>query len=100
MSPERPKIKMSPRPMTKGGVMEGSTDRMRKNFLYGKAVRVTISAKARPSAVDNTAHSTARISVFHATPQRVLPVMHDTPQTFSVNRRAKKAGSENAPSLS
>ncbi len=58
-----------------------------------------MSANARPSAVENTAHSTARISVFHATPQRVLPTMQPMPQIFSVNRRVKNACSDTAPSL-
>ena len=49
--PERPKIRISPRPMTNGGVMIGSTDSMRSAFLKRKPVRVTISANARPSAV-------------------------------------------------
>ena len=62
-------------------------------------MRVTINANASPSPVDNTAQSIARISVFHATPQRVLPVMHDKPHTFSVNSRLKNADNENAPSL-
>ena len=36
--------------MTKGGVMIGSTVSTRSSFLRRKPVRVTISAKARPSA--------------------------------------------------
>src|SRR5881396_2197008 len=80
--------------------MIGNTDSTRSIFLYGNAVRVTINANATTSPVDNTAQSIARISVFQATPQRVLPVMHDKPHTFSVNSRVRKADTENAPSLS
>ena len=80
--------------------MIGSTDSTRTRRLYGNAVRVTINANASPSPVDNTAQSVARISVFQATPQRVLPVMHEMPQIFCVKRRARKAERENAPSLS
>ena len=50
--------------------------------------------------MERTAQRLARINVFHATPQRVLPVMHDIPQIFSVNSRLKNAASEKAPSLS
>ena len=58
--------------MTKGGVMIGSTVSTRSAPLKRKPVRVAISAKARPSAVVPTPTSTARNSVFQATPQRRL----------------------------
>ena len=75
MRPERPKIRMSPRPITNGGVMIGRIVRMRSSPLCLNPVRVAISAKARPSAVQPAAHRNASMSVFHATPQRVLPAM-------------------------
>ena len=77
--------------MTKGGVMIGRTDSTRRNFLNRKLVRVTTNANARPSAVQATAQAVARSSVFQATPHRVEPVMQDTPQIFSVNKRARNA---------
>ena len=58
--------------MTNGGVMIGSTVRMRSSFLCRKSVRVAMSAKARPSEVQPVAQSSASASVFQATPQRVL----------------------------
>ena len=59
--------------MTKGGVMIGSTVSTRSVFLKRKPVRVTISAKARPSTVVPAPQHSARNSVFQATPQRPPP---------------------------
>jgi hypothetical protein len=99
-SPDRPKIRISPRPMTNGGVMIGSTDSVRSAFLKRKAVRVTISANARPSAVDAVAHSTARISVFHATPQPDWPATQPSDHIFCVKSRSENASSDSAPCAS
>ena len=91
---------MSPSPITKGGVMIGRMVRTRNALFCLKPVRVAISANARPSTVHPVAQRNASVSVFHATPQRVLPAMHPSPQIFSVNRRSGRAVSENAPALS
>ena len=53
---------------------------MRSAPLKRMPVRVAISAKARPSAVVPTPTSTARNSVFQATPQRRFEVMQSSPQ--------------------
>ncbi len=63
-------------------------------------MRVAISANARPSAVQQVAQRSASSSVFQATPQRAAPVRQETPQIFSVNRRAAIAWTEYAPPLS
>ena len=55
--PERPKIRIRPSPMTNGGVMIGSTDSTRSDFLYRNPVRVTINANASPSVVEITAQA-------------------------------------------
>ena len=80
-------MRISPRPMTNGGVMIGSTVRMRRIFLWRNPVRVTISANASPSDVQQVAQTSASISVFHATPQRVWLAMQPRPHIFSVLRR-------------
>ena len=86
--------------MTKGGVMIGSTVSMRSAPLRRKPVRVAISAKARPSTVEPTPTSTARNSVFQATPQRRPPARQSSPQTeVSVNLSRNAAG-EKPPALS
>ena len=76
--------------------MIGSTDSTRSTFLYRNVVRLAISAKMRPRPVQALAHSTARSSVFHATPQRVEPTTQPMPQIFCVNRRLKKAVADSA----
>lgn len=67
-APERPKRRITANPMTKGGVMIGSTVRMRSAGLAGNAVRVTTRAKQSPRAVVPTPTRTPRNTVFHATP--------------------------------
>ena len=99
MSPERPNIRMSPRPITNGGVMIGSTDRMRKQLLVRKAGagddqregeperRAAAAQEARAAA-----YSTRRRSAFP-------PRCSRHPRPSPVNRRARNAESEKAPSL-
>ncbi len=60
--------------------MIGSTVNARSRPLARKLVRVAISAKASPSAVVPTPTSTARNSVFQATPQRRLEWRQSRPQ--------------------
>ena len=80
--------------------MIGSTVRIRSAPLWRKFVRVAMSAKARPSTVDPTPTTTARKSVFQATPQRRPPVRQSSPQTeVSVNLSRNAAG-EKPPALS
>jgi len=86
--------------MTKGGVTMGSTVSTRSVFLKAKEVRVTISAKARPSAVVPAPQPSARNSVFHATPQRPPPDRQRRLQIFSVDRRSSSSAGMKAPSPS
>ena len=79
--PERPNSRMSASPITNGGVMIGRMVRMRSRPLKRMVVRVAISANARPSAVVPMPTSTARNSVFQATPQRRFEVRQSRPQT-------------------
>ena len=67
-TPERPSNKITDKPMTKGGVMMGSSDRDLKKPLKGTRVRVSTSANARPSTVLPSPTATARASEFQATP--------------------------------
>ena len=72
--PARPKIRISARPITKGGVMIGSTETIFSSRGKGNRVRVAIKAKARPSAVLRTPTTTAKASEFQAAPQLRPPV--------------------------
>src|SRR5437879_2611032 len=58
--PARPKIRMRPSPMTKGGVMMGSTVSKRSTRLALNPVRVATRAKASPSPVVVVAVRSAR----------------------------------------
>ena len=81
-------------PMTKGGVMMGSTVSALSSAPWRKPVRVTISAKTRPSRVVTTPTSTARKSEFQATPQRGPPDRQPRPQRRSLNSLPRKTPSE------
>ncbi len=86
--------------MTKGGVMIGSTVSARSTRLPGMPVRRISRAKARPSRVVTTPPSTARSSVFQATPQLVPAVTQPRPQIEESKKRSKKAESARRPSAS
>ena len=88
IKPDRPKIRMSPRPITNGGVMIGSTVNTRRSRLALKPVRVTTRANARPSVVVVAAVSRASSSVFQPTPQLRPPVRQSSRQIFAANREA------------
>ena len=79
--------------------MIGSTVSTRKSRLALNPVRVTTSAKARPSAVVVVAVSRASTSVFQPTPQLRPPVRQSSRQIFAANRRSASARPETAPSL-
>ena len=86
--------------MTKGGVMIGNTVMTRSSDLRRKAVRVAISAKARPSAVEPRPTSRASRMVFQATPQEMPPPKQPSPQIeLSVILATNRAGAA-WPSLS
>ena len=91
---------MSPRPITKGGVITGSVASRRSDRLKRNEVRVTTSANARPSAVHAVAVSVASSSVFQATPQRAAPPRQPSPHTFGAPKRSANAAGENEPALS
>src|ERR1700694_1488527 len=95
--PERPKMRMNPSPMTKGGVMIGRNDSARRSFLKRKSVRVAINANARPSAVVPAPVKSASKSVFHATPQRRPSDKQPIPQTLAVSNLPKNADGDQAP---
>ena len=96
-APERPKRRISARPITKGGVMIGSTDSARRSGLAGNAVRVAISAKARPRTVVPAPTRTARNSVFQATPQRSGPSRQSRPQIDRFASLSRKTAGASAP---
>ena len=98
--PERPKIRISASPITKGGVTIGSTVSTRSVFLKRKPVRVAISAKARPSTVVPAPQHSARNSVFHATPQRPPPDRQRRLQIFAAASRSSSSAGMKAPSPS
>ena len=85
---------MIARPMTKGGVMIGSTVSARRILPYLKPVRVTTSANTSPIAVVSRPTTIARNSEFQATPQRVPPVTQPVPHSLSLNSLARKVDSE------
>ena len=93
-NPERPKSRMTARPITKAGVMIGSTVSARRMRRKRKPVRVATRAKARPSSVESTPTRTARKKEFQATPQRGPPVRQPSDQSRSLNSRSPKAASE------
>jgi hypothetical protein len=75
--------------------MMGRTLITRRSFLYRKAVRVAMSAKASPRAVVPTPTSRPRNKVFQATPQRRLPVRQSRPQIDrSMNLVMNSAGAK------
>ncbi len=78
--PETPKSRISDSPMTNGGVISGSTVITRSSRLARKPVRVTSSAKARPSSVVPAPVSTPRVSEFQAMPHTTSPVRQPRPQ--------------------
>ena len=93
--PERPKRRMSARPMTKGGRDDRQHGQRPQERLERKPVRVAISAKARPSSVGPAPTRTARNSVFQATPQRSRPSGSRGPrsavgESFATKRRARR----------
>ena len=84
---------MTARPMTKGGVMMGSTVSTRSVRLARKPVRVTTSANARPRIVVESPTSTAIHSEFQATPHVTDRARQSSPQMLDEkNFRTKRAG--------
>jgi hypothetical protein len=78
--------------MTKGGVMMGSTVSRRMARLPGKAVRVTMRAKQRPSIVAAEAVKVARARVFQNTPQLTPPVRQPRPPDLAVGQPVHQRG--------
>ena len=56
-------------PITNGGVIIGSTERIRMARLNLKLVLTINKANPRPSIVEENAESMPMVSVFHTTPQ-------------------------------
>ena len=98
--PERPKTRISAKPITNGGVMIGRTVSTRSVFLKAKEVRVTMRANASPRAVVPAPQASARKSVFQATPQRPPPVRQRRLQIFSADSRSTTSTGMKAPSPS
>ena len=68
-APLRPNKMMIAKPITKGGVMIGRTDKIRIAFLALKFVLAISKAKAKPKKVEEKAVSVPIINVFQITPQ-------------------------------
>ena len=93
--PVRPNMMISASPMTKGGVMIGSSESRRIGPFSGRPVRSATRAKARPSRVESRPTTTASASVFQAAPQLPAPVRHSRPQIErSVNLAQNSAGAK------
>ena len=97
-SPARPNSKISPKPTTNGGVMMGNMARMLSGLASAFASRSAQSAIKVPRNVVPVAVSSARPSVFQATPQRPWPLMHPSPQMRAVPIRSQRAPMEKSPS--
>ena len=87
-------------PMTKGGVITGSTDITRKTGLKGMRVRAETNANARPSKVVSTPTMIASASEFQATPQLRPPCRQARPQIEESVIEAAKMPIARCPALS
>ena len=97
--PARPNSRIKPRPTTNGGVMMGSKAITRKGvWMRALALRSAIKAIIVPKMVVPVAVSSARKSVFHATPQRTPPTRQFRPQTRSLPMRLNRAVMDQRPS--
>ncbi len=86
------------RPMTKGGVMIGSTEATRRARLKRNPVRTAMRASAAPITVLPMPTTMARIAVFQATPQLRFAVRQPNPQIAGSSKRSRKAPGANPPS--
>ena len=92
-TPDRPSSRITARPITKGGVMMGSSDSDLKKRLNGSEVRTITSAKARPSRVLRKPTVTASANEFHAAPHCPRPSRQPRRQILGSTRRSAKAAS-------
>jgi len=97
-TPDRPKSRMTARPITKAGVMIGSTVNALSVRRKRKPVRVATSAKARPMSVEMIPTRTARKIEFPATPQRLPSVRQRRLQRRSLKSFSTKVKGEMVPS--